>query len=517
MRISEYKNILFIEDSLDIGESKQQNILIETKGMTNQLKNLDIVKDEMIQCFDDDYNVIFNFRYGQKEKIIAFDDICFYGKGIASKLDQDEYERLKHKIVYKKLELVNKVKNETVYDNAPVQIDKYALYFYEKQYLGQIQFYNASDEKIKNVKVEITLYNPLHEILATMTKDIPSHSQTDSFGDDVSLLFDCNDIASFDVHILEVQTSDHVYDYQHYESLAIKRFQALKELYDDESLLVFKTHFSIKEDKLFMPCILGNYGIDCNGNMTKDIERCQSIVSYLHSSQFTKDVEKYKEEEQEGQRHLTLEQSLKDKRRKKIRNILLVVLGIAIVLMFPYLQKKKDAETIEKQYRIEWNQKIDHYLHDHYHAEDFFVFDEDNMVVVDQDSFNALIFSQNDQNIGEYVAYKEGDVLWTIRFQEFAEVKLVRNARKSQTYELVVQVMVDLDDDFNMIAFLEKNDPEVLKIIQVLDESFVDNVSQHQISYSSDDYNSLKEGSYRIDYIEDYMDEIVYYKVLKTQ
>ena len=79
MKVSSYKNILFIEENINVETLNKERFEIKTSGFGNQLKNLNDLKEQIyikIANSSQKYNVVYNFRYGQKQNIIALDDIA---------------------------------------------------------------------------------------------------------------------------------------------------------------------------------------------------------------------------------------------------------------------------------------------------------------------------------------------------------------------------------------------------------------------------------------------------------
>ncbi|MCL2671690.1 MAG: hypothetical protein FWF10_06610 [Clostridiales bacterium] len=90
-----YKGIIFVETPLSEGQivSKVQVDLSFKIGA--QLKNLNDVKDGLVSrakalhC-----NCISDFKYGQKSRWIAIDDVAYFGSGTALRLPEDAYQRI---------------------------------------------------------------------------------------------------------------------------------------------------------------------------------------------------------------------------------------------------------------------------------------------------------------------------------------------------------------------------------------------------------------------------------------
>lgn len=90
-----YNDIYFIE-----GDHPQANKVRKIKSDLSfkigaQLKNINDVKADLAQqakalgC-----NAIIQFKYGQKSRFLAIDDVAFYGEGIGAILSQDVIHEL---------------------------------------------------------------------------------------------------------------------------------------------------------------------------------------------------------------------------------------------------------------------------------------------------------------------------------------------------------------------------------------------------------------------------------------
>lgn len=93
MYISVYKDVLFIEGTHKNAEHLSK-VKVELMGIGAQLRNLRDVKEQLYlkikaaggNCLDD-------FEYGQKQRLLAFDDVAFYGSGVVAKLPLELYEK----------------------------------------------------------------------------------------------------------------------------------------------------------------------------------------------------------------------------------------------------------------------------------------------------------------------------------------------------------------------------------------------------------------------------------------
>jgi len=89
-----YKNIVFIE-----GEHSSAQKVIKVKSrkcwIGAQLKNLDNIKDTLAaKARAAGCNAVIDFKYGQRARLLAIDDVAFYGSGTAAILPDDEYQEL---------------------------------------------------------------------------------------------------------------------------------------------------------------------------------------------------------------------------------------------------------------------------------------------------------------------------------------------------------------------------------------------------------------------------------------
>jgi hypothetical protein len=95
-----FEGVIFVEgDDISVQKVAQINCdLSRTWGA--QLKNLNDVKKVLAdQAKANNCNCVVNFEYGQKSRWrFMFDDVGFYGSGIASVLSPIEYQSLIDKI-----------------------------------------------------------------------------------------------------------------------------------------------------------------------------------------------------------------------------------------------------------------------------------------------------------------------------------------------------------------------------------------------------------------------------------
>ena len=90
-----YNGIIFIEVPVDEGEKVS---LVEADlsfKIGAQLKNLNDVKNELatkvasLGC-----NCLSEFKYGQKSRWLAIDDVAYFGSGAAVRLPLDSYHKI---------------------------------------------------------------------------------------------------------------------------------------------------------------------------------------------------------------------------------------------------------------------------------------------------------------------------------------------------------------------------------------------------------------------------------------
>jgi len=90
-----YNGIVFIE-----GENKEAQIIKKVKSDLSfkigaQLKSLNNVKDDLVQKVkSSNGNCLLNFKYGQKSRWLAIDDVAFWGEGNSALLPDEEYQKI---------------------------------------------------------------------------------------------------------------------------------------------------------------------------------------------------------------------------------------------------------------------------------------------------------------------------------------------------------------------------------------------------------------------------------------
>ena len=94
MFISTYKDVVFIEGIHK--EAKQLcRIDEELLGIGAHLRSLRDLKEKMyLKVKASNANCLMDFKYGQKQRILAFDDVAFYGSGMISILPDEIYHQI---------------------------------------------------------------------------------------------------------------------------------------------------------------------------------------------------------------------------------------------------------------------------------------------------------------------------------------------------------------------------------------------------------------------------------------
>lgn len=92
--VTTYQNIVFVEG--DYSAKKLGFISVDLDFCFGaHLKTLNDVKDKLVvKAIAMGANAIVMFRYGQKSRWLAIDDVYFWGEGVAALIPSDEYERL---------------------------------------------------------------------------------------------------------------------------------------------------------------------------------------------------------------------------------------------------------------------------------------------------------------------------------------------------------------------------------------------------------------------------------------
>ena len=90
-----FNRIIFIETPIDDGEMVS-NISVDLSFRIGaQLKNLNDVKTELaVKANALGCNCISEFKYGQKSRWLAIDDVAFFGSGVAVRLSLNVYNEI---------------------------------------------------------------------------------------------------------------------------------------------------------------------------------------------------------------------------------------------------------------------------------------------------------------------------------------------------------------------------------------------------------------------------------------
>lgn len=94
-----YKDFIFVEG--DEAYAKSLGVVKSDLSFTfgAQLKNLNDVKESlMVQAKAKGANALIQFKYGQKSRWLAIDDVAFYGEGIAVVMNEETIDAILEKI-----------------------------------------------------------------------------------------------------------------------------------------------------------------------------------------------------------------------------------------------------------------------------------------------------------------------------------------------------------------------------------------------------------------------------------
>jgi len=93
-----YKGIAFIEGNIPNAKIVKPNVSARLGGFGSHLKTLTDVKDILVnQCISSNANAVINFKYGQKTRLLAIDDMVFFGSGDLAVLDEQTLQELREK------------------------------------------------------------------------------------------------------------------------------------------------------------------------------------------------------------------------------------------------------------------------------------------------------------------------------------------------------------------------------------------------------------------------------------
>ena len=97
MFVTVYKDIIFIEGTPKV-KKDIKTVDVELMGLGAQLRNLRDVKERLYTLVKESGgNCLSDFKYGQKQRIFAFDDVAFYGSGLICQLEDETYNKYLHK------------------------------------------------------------------------------------------------------------------------------------------------------------------------------------------------------------------------------------------------------------------------------------------------------------------------------------------------------------------------------------------------------------------------------------
>lgn len=89
-----YNGIVFSEGSIENAKVLHPVKVDLSFVLGAQLKSLRDVKDKFVeQAKAGNFNAIVNFQYGQKSRLLAIDDVAFWGKGYAAIVDEYTYQK----------------------------------------------------------------------------------------------------------------------------------------------------------------------------------------------------------------------------------------------------------------------------------------------------------------------------------------------------------------------------------------------------------------------------------------
>lgn len=349
MYITNYKGILFIEENIDTNCNYEKSIDIKTKGLNNQLKGLDDLKEEIYQHIKKDnnkYNIVKSFSYGQKQNIMTFDDISFYGIGVLSFVEENVYNELLKKCSSKKgLDLVYSIKNEELAINKTVQINKMALYRVGKKTIGQIQLFNSSENQIHKVYLEVYSYNSFGVKKPNPKNIVLTRTINDSneiFGDDEKIIFEENDVCSMSCVIKKVIMSEN--DEIDYNDAKYSHFDRTRKLLSQINLseeeiesINEKFNLNISTDSVY-PSFKNDLAIDFTGNIiSTKTDPFNAFFSYIKSNQIKTDslIIREKKTQEENQEKIKILK--KEISKINIMFFMLLAIGIIAIGVFSYL------------------------------------------------------------------------------------------------------------------------------------------------------------------------------------
>ena len=90
-----FNGIIFIESPIDEGIKVSMVSADLSFKLGAQLKNLNDIKSDL--AYKAAYfgcNCVSEFKYGQKSRWLAIDDVAFFGSGVAVRLPDEAYQRI---------------------------------------------------------------------------------------------------------------------------------------------------------------------------------------------------------------------------------------------------------------------------------------------------------------------------------------------------------------------------------------------------------------------------------------
>lgn len=97
--VTVFNNIIFIEGQHPRA-IKKHRVDMEMSGIGAQLKSLDNLKTHMVNIAKmRGCNCIVEFKYGQKSKFFAFDDVAYYADGYYAVLSPEDYNAIRSQFV----------------------------------------------------------------------------------------------------------------------------------------------------------------------------------------------------------------------------------------------------------------------------------------------------------------------------------------------------------------------------------------------------------------------------------
>ena len=90
-----FNGIIFIESPFNDGQKIAAVSADLSFQFGAQLKNLNDIKNDLAyKAYSLGCNCVSEFRYGQKSRWLAIDDVAFFGSGVAMRLSPDIYQQI---------------------------------------------------------------------------------------------------------------------------------------------------------------------------------------------------------------------------------------------------------------------------------------------------------------------------------------------------------------------------------------------------------------------------------------